>query len=166
MKSVWRIATDTPFYVADDLTGTGAKITGGRWNSPGNAMLYCAESIALACLETMVHLGAGGLPLNRYLVRIDIPDAVWLSRQALTAATAPVGWDALPAGMVSIRNGDQWLAGAASALLSVPSTIVPEELNVLINPVHPDAKLIVAHKLRRWLYDPRVITKAVRGRKA
>lgn len=72
---VWRIATDTPDFVADDLAGTGARLTGGRWNRPGQPVLYCAASPALACLETLVHLGTGSLPMNRYLVAIDIPDA-------------------------------------------------------------------------------------------
>jgi RES domain-containing protein len=152
----WRIATDTPHYSADDLTGAGAKVTGGRWNSKGNAMLYCASTIALANLETVVHLAAGTLPLNRYLVRLDIPDAVWMAKQELTYRNAPVGWDALPAGLASIAYGDAWLANSSSAVLCVPSIVVPEEQNILINPSHPDAKLIVATKLRRWEYDPRL----------
>jgi RES domain-containing protein len=156
MKAAWRIATDTPRYTADDLTGAGAKATGGRWNSKGNAMLYCAMSIALANLETVVHLAAGGLPLNRYLVRVDIPDALWAARQELTDRTAAVGWDALPPGRTSIGYGDAWLAGLASAVLCVPSIVVPEEQNVLINPLHRDAGKITATKLRRWQYDPRL----------
>ena len=120
-------------------------------------MLYCASSIALAALETVVHLGAAGLPLNRYLVRIDIPDAVWDSREELSPLTAPVGWDALPAGRVSVDFGDSWLARGASALLAVPSIVVPEEKNILVNPRHPEAALISATKLRKWLYDPRLL---------
>jgi RES domain-containing protein len=156
VKEAWRIATDTPRYAADDLTGAGAKSTGGRWNSQGHAVLYCAATIALANLETVVHLVASGLPLNRYLVRVDIPDAVWAARQELTHLTAPVGWDALPPGGTSIGYGDAWLAGVASAVLCVPSIVVPEEQNILINPMHPDAKAIKATKLRRWQYDPRL----------
>lgn len=154
--AVWRIAADTPTYTADDLTGEGAKTTGGRWNRPGAAMLYCASSIALACLETVVHLNSGSLPLNRYLVRIDIPDGVWAKAVELTESSAPVGWDALPAGKVSLDYGDQWLASLQSAVLRVPSIIVPEERNVLINPAHPDAAKIAATKLRRWAYDSRI----------
>ena len=87
-RVVWRIATDTPTFTADDLAGTGAKLTGGRWNRPGTALLYCAENIALASLETFVHLNSSALPLNRYLVRIEIPDATWNASVVLTAATA------------------------------------------------------------------------------
>jgi RES domain-containing protein len=155
--SVWRIATDAPTYQADDLTGEGAKIDGGRWNRPGRAVLYTSESLALACLETLAHLNASGLPLNRYAVRIDIPDAAWNARIAFSAAGPPVGWDAIPTGIVSLDLGDRWIAGKASALLEVPSVIVPEERNILINPAHPDAAGIKATKLRKWLYDLRLI---------
>ncbi|MDP5009589.1 MAG: RES family NAD+ phosphorylase [Glaciimonas sp.] len=153
---VWRIATDTPDYTADDLTGAGAKITGGRWNRPGTALLYCAENIALACLETFVHVKSAGLPLNRYLVRLTIPDAIWAAATHMTATSAPIGWDAIPTGKVSLDSGDAWAATGASALLFIPSVIIPEERNILINPLHADAKNITATKIRKWLYDPRM----------
>jgi RES domain-containing protein len=153
--SVWRIATDTPGYTADDLTGAGAKISGGRWNRAGNAMLYCASNISLAALETFVHLKAGGLPLNRYLVELAIPDDVWERATALIAP--PVGWDAIPTGKVSLDEGDRWLKANRSAVLLVPSVIVAEERNVLINPLHPDAGRITARKVRKWIYDTRLM---------
>ena len=156
MILAWRIGTDTPDYTAEDMQGVGAKTTGGRWNRKGVALVYSASSRALACLETIVHLSAGGLPLNRYLVRIDIPDEVWAARQRYTEQTAPVGWDALPAGKVSLDIGDQWVRTAASCILEVPSTIVPEESNILINPAHPDAQRIGAVKVRKWHYDARI----------
>lgn len=154
---VWRIATDAPSYAADDLTGTGARLTGGRWNRKGNALVYSASSIALAYPETVVHLSSGGLPLNRYLVRIDIPDAIWAAREELALPTAPVGWDAIPASMTSLDFGDSWLASQRSAVLVVPSIVVPEEQNILINAAHPDTRLMTASKVRRWLYDPRLV---------
>ncbi len=87
----WRIATDTPNYTADDLAGTSAKVTCGRWNRPGTALLYCAENIALASLETFVHVNASALPLNRYLVRIEILDALWNAAVVLSAASRSDG---------------------------------------------------------------------------
>ena len=156
MMQAWRIGTDTPTYLADDLTGAGAKHTGGRWNTKGNALVYASSSRALACIETIVHLGAGSLPLNRYLVRIDIPDEVWNNSTVLDLPTAPVGWDALPEGMVSLNFGNSWLASHASAILLVPSIVVPEEQNVLINPAHPDTATIKATKIRKWHYDARL----------
>jgi RES domain-containing protein len=156
MIRAWRIATDTPGYTADDLSGAGAKLSGGRWNRPGNAVLYCASNISLAVLETFIHLKAGGLPLNRYLVELSIPDALWADAFDLSAP--PVGWDAIPTGKVSLDAGDAWLKSAGSALMIVPSVIVGEESNVLINPLHPDARRIAARKVRKWTYDPRLLS--------
>jgi RES domain-containing protein len=150
--ALWRIGATTSRYVADDMSGAGAKNTGGRWNPVGMAVTYSSENIALAVHETVVHLRSGGLPLNRYLVRIDVPDDVWAARHVLSP---PVGWDALPAGMVSVQAGEAWLLARSSALLVVPSVIVPEESNVLINPLHPDSARIAATVLRKWYYDPR-----------
>lgn len=155
-RSVWRIASDTKDYEADDLSGAGAKATGGRWNEPGVPMLYCSASRALACLETVVHLNAGGLPLNRYLVEIEMPDDVWAAARIETAASLNVGWDAQPAGRVSIGLGSDWVRSKSSLLLLVPSAIVPEESNVLVNPEHPDRAGLTARKVRKWLYDPRL----------
>lgn len=159
-RSVWRIATDTAAYEADDLSGTGARITGGRWNEAGVAMVYAASSRALACLETLVHLNAGGLPLNRYLVEIVVPESLWILAEVATPASLGVGWDAEPAARTSIAFGTRWASSKRSALLVVPSVIVPEENNVLINPAHPDATQLTARKLRKWLYDPRISRQA------
>jgi RES domain-containing protein len=153
--SVWRIAVEVPTYAANDLSGTGAKMTGGRWNSKGTPLVYSSTSIALATLETIHYLRNGALPFNRYLVRIDIPDAVWDTRRLLDPL--PGGWDAIPSGLSGRAAGDAWSAARVSALLQVPSVIVPDEYNVLINPQHPDAAAIVATTLKRWIYDPRLI---------
>ena len=101
----------------------------------------------------------GGLPLNRYLVEVTIPDALWASAQMESATSLPIGWDAEPAGRTSIEFGTNWIRSGTAALLVVPSVIVPEELNVLINPQHSDSARITAAKVRKWLYDPR-LTKA------
>ena len=151
----WRIATDAPDYEADDLGGAGAETTEGRWHRKGTAVVYTASNIALACLETVVHFGLADLPLNRYLVEIEIPDEVWTAAHVFDASRN-VGWDAVPAGRVSLDAGDRWLKSNASALLIVPSVIVPEETNCLINPRHSDAKNISARKIRRWTYDARI----------
>jgi RES domain-containing protein len=153
---VWRIAPDTPDYVAEDLSGKGAETTGGRWNAKGLPLLYTSQTQSLACLETFVHLNAGGLPLNRFLIAVDIPDGVWTSAQRHVSSSLPVGWEAEPAGKVSIDLGSDWLRAKSSALLVVPSVIVPDEFNILINLTHRDSSAITAVKLRKWLYDPRM----------
>ncbi len=155
-RIAYRIGTDTPDYEANDLSGKGAEITGGRWNEKGVAVVYAAENRSLACLETLVHLAAVGLPFNRYLVEISIPDPVWAAALRETPASLPVGWDAEPAGRASIDFGTAWLRSWSSSVLIIPSVIVSEECCVLLNPAHPDSASIGAVKLRRWLYHPRL----------
>ena len=154
--SLWRIAADTPQWAAEDLSGKGAAQRGARWNHAGEPVAYAASSISLAAWETRAHFGQGAqLPWNRYLVRIDVPADVWAARETL-AQPLPVGWDAIPEGRVSRALGSKWLNAASSALLVVPSVIVSEEINVLVNPAHGDAKRIMAVKIRKFAYDPRV----------
>jgi RES domain-containing protein len=155
MISTWRIATETAVYKADDISGSGAKETGGRWNRKGTALIYTSTTQALACLETVVHFNAQTLPLNRYLVRFDIPDNIWKKREALSEGVIEVGWDALPAGSTSLDIGDAWVRENRTCIMEVPSVIIPEEFNVLINPAHPDIRYIKATKIRKWLYDTR-----------
>ncbi len=154
---LWRIAADTPGHEAHDLGGKGAELSGGRWNRPGTPMVYASTSRALACLETVVHLAKVPLPLNRYLVEVRVPRDFW---EAAAAFDAPrfVGWDAEPAGKVSLDWGTAWARGTSTLLALVPSVIVVEESNVLINPTHPDARRVRAAKVRRWVYDGRLVT--------
>jgi RES domain-containing protein len=158
MKVLWRIASDTPDYEAHDLSGKGAEITGGRWNRKGLPVVYTAPTASLAALETIVHFAAAGLPLNRFLVRIDLPDDLWAARLSATTRTLRVGWNAVPPGKVSLDFGDAWLKAAAGAMvLEVPSAVVPEESNVLLNARHPDMARVRAAKLRLWQYDGRLV---------
>jgi RES domain-containing protein len=154
--TLWRVATDTPQWTAEDMAGIGAAHKGARWNHPGEHVTYAATSISLAAWETRAHFGKGAqLPWNRYLVRIDVPDNIWAVRDILPLPP-PVGWDAIPEGLVSRTLGSSWLASGAAALLAVPSVIINEESNVLVNPGHPDTRYITAIKVRRFLYDHRI----------
>jgi RES domain-containing protein len=153
--TLWRIGSDAPTYSASDLSGKGPELSGGRWNRPGTPVVYAATSRALACLETLVHLGAADLPLNRYLVEIAVPLSVWTERSVFDRTTH-VGWDAEPAAVVSLDWGTNWATGGTTLLAEVPSVVVVEESNVLINPRHPDAQLATAVKMRKWMYDGRL----------
>jgi RES domain-containing protein len=139
------------------MDGKGAASKGGRWNSPGEHVTYASTSISLAAWETRAHLGRTGtkLPFNRFLVRVYVPDDVWAMRMNVPTPLA-VGWNAIPEGMVSRSIGSNWLASSSTALLVVPSVIIEEEGNVIINPAHPDTKKLKAVKVRRFLYDHRV----------
>src|SRR5262249_39960709 len=106
--TLWRIAADTSDYEAHDLSGAGAERTGGRWNRKGIPLVYTSSSRALACLETIAHLeGWDPLPLNRYLVQVNVPAAIWSARSKFDP-THHVGWDAEPAGSVSLDWGTEW----------------------------------------------------------
>lgn len=153
---LWRVASDTPQWTAEDMLGKGAAHKGARWNHPGEHVTYAATSISLAAWETRAHFGRGAaLPWNRFLVRIDVPDKVWAARE-IPGSPPPVGWDAVPEGRVSRGEGSAWLRSGRTALIIVPSVIVNEEDNVLINPAHPDSALLIATKVRRFIYDHRV----------
>lgn len=155
--TLWRIAADAPEYSSDSLTGKGAEITGGRWNRKGTPLMYLSSSISLACLETLVHLSGGiALPLNRHLIRVEIAADLWTQRTVFDE-TANIGWDSEPAGVVSLDWGTKWAQAKTALLANVPSVIVPEERNILLNPAHPDSQLVTSKKVRRWLYDIRLI---------
>jgi RES domain-containing protein len=158
--TLWRIGADTPDYEADDRSGKGAEKSGGRWNRAGTPLLYCSVTRALACLETLVHLAKHPLPLNRHLVKISVPANAWAASVELDASTL-VGWDAEPAGKASLDWGNNWVTGGTSLLARVPSVVVPEEVNVLINPAHADIAGVKAEKVRKWLYDARLARNAV-----
>lgn len=151
----WRIGSETPDYTADDRSGMGASKTGGRWNRTGLCLVYTSSTISLSCLETIVHFNALDLPMNRYLVKVEIPKALIHSATNFDS-TAHVGWDCEPCGKVSLDFGDNWIRALSSAVLIVPSAIIPEEKNYLINPNHPDAASVKFTKIRRFSYDARI----------
>lgn len=154
--ALWRIAKHTLQYRADDLSGGGAKITGGRWNSKGQAVLYASTSIALATLETLAHLGDNIAIRNVFLIRLNIPLSLWKQRRILSPDDLDPTWCAEPPGSASVVYGDDWLRSTGSALMLVPSVIIHEEFNVLINPAHPACKRISASVVRQFVYDPKL----------
>ena len=122
--------------------GAGAALIGGRWNSRGRPLIYCARSYAGALLELLVHAQLGRLPGRHRCVVVEVPDDV--SVETLEPASLP-GWE-VDDQRVSRAFGDRWLAERRSVALLVPSLVArPFEQNVLINPAHPEsARLRVA----------------------
>jgi RES domain-containing protein len=114
------------------LSGEGARIYGGRWNPPGWRCVYVAESRSLAVLEMLVHLSGRSRGLTYRLISLEIPDD---SISVATPATLPAGWDALPAGEASQMVGENWLQAGRTLALRVPSVLIPEESNLLLNPL-------------------------------
>lgn len=152
---LWRIAKETSDYRADDMSGAGAAKIGSRWNLAGTPVVYSASSIALAALELYMHLGAISKLRNYYLVRIAVPVDIWSARKSVDTFFIPT-WGAVPPGRSSMSFGTTWVHGGSSLLLEVPSVVVPEELNVLINPKHPDAASIAVSVERPFQFDPRM----------
>lgn len=138
---VWRLARAAHSI----LDGEGARMFGGRWNSSGRPMVYCAGTAALAVLEVRVHLD---LPLDL------LPNDYRLF--GIDTGMAEIE-DAPADSIASPRNyGDAWLASGRTALLRIPSVIVPEETNVLINPLHPQAQRVQLVSDRAFGFDPRL----------
>jgi len=129
----WRIAKRK--HAGETSTGEGARAYGGRWNSPGVTMVYTAEHASLAILEVLVHLGGAQLLPDYVLFGVEFDEAL---AEAVDEAALPEGWRAFPA-PVSLRPiGDQWVGEGRSAVLSVPSAVLPLERLFLLNPQHPD----------------------------
>lgn len=148
-----RIASAGSTWRPEDLTGAGAAKSPGRWNKVGEKVVYAAPTLAMAVLESAAHIESGGLPLNKYIIEITVPDDVWGARLLLGQADLPSGWDAIPTSMVSKDRGSEWYNGAAHALVELPSVIVPEESIVLINAQHPDSNKITAVAGRKYVYN-------------
>lgn len=150
---LWRIAAETRKYPADDLSGAAAADSPGRWNDDKEPIIYCAPTIAMAVLETAAHVDDSGLPLNRFLVEINVPDDLWAQRDEVGPGKLPRTWAAIPAGRTSVKIGSEWLSSRRTPILMVPSVIVPEEWASLINPRHPEAPKITAKVVRLFEYN-------------
>lgn len=136
----------------DDLSGMGPKLYGGRWNSIGLKALYTAEYISLAVLEVLVHIKKYNLPLDYHLVSIHVPDntkPATISKEKLRK-----NWKDDVA--YSQFMGDEFLKSNQALLLKVPSVIVDQEHNYILNPVHPDAQRIKIVSTSLFEFDKRL----------
>jgi len=131
---IWRLVA-TPF-AANAFSGDGARIAGGRWNPKGVPVVYAASSLALATLELLVHVADDLMPADWVVYAIELPDN--LAIEALAIDQLPPNWREYPAPEALQNLGADWHGQRRSAVLAVPSAIVPVEFNYLINPDHPD----------------------------
>lgn len=128
------------------LDGKGAAITGARWNSPGHAVAYTASCGALAVAEYLVHLGT--LPTYLVLMLIEIPDTLAIERVP-----------SVPADVATSRQiGDEWLDSKSTAVLEVPSVLVPRQKNFLINPKHKLSGSIKVLEINPFAFDSRLLS--------
>lgn len=142
-------------YLKTTLSGIGASIVKGyRWNSLYTRLVYTAESRALATLEVSVHLDLSeDLPSDRYYVEIDIPDDLTMLEVRLE--DLPDDWNAKPPTITTQTIGDDFVLGNEAAVLKVPSSIVPQEFNYLINPSHSDVSRISITNITPMTFDAR-----------
>ena len=153
---VYRIEREK--YLSTTLSGIGASAKGNRWNSINTRLVYTAESRALAILEVAVHLDLSeDLPADRHFVEISIPDDLII--QEVKLADLPPGWNLKPPTRLTQIIGDDFVQQGGAAVLKVPSSIVPQESNYLINPNHPDAKRIVVTGTSSVVFDSRLSAK-------
>ena len=145
---LWRISNHA------DLSGEGGLRASGRWHSKGRRVVYLADHPASALIEIMVHLeiDAQDLPSHYQLLGIDVPDETPIAR----ADALPETWREQTA--LTREHGDAWLRGGATVLLRVPSSIVPEASNYLLNPAHADAARISIASAVRAAFDPRLMS--------
>ncbi len=146
---LWRISSHA------DLEGRGGLLASARWHSQGRAVVYLAETPAGALVEALVHLELrlGRWPATYGLLKVEAADG--LNVRSLKSGELQPGWSS---DMIATRTlGDLWLDARSSALLRVPSAIVPETWNVLLNPEHPDARQVEIVWHERYPWDARLL---------
>jgi RES domain-containing protein len=152
---LYRLAKEKPGrYRADDLSGNGAALSGGRWNARGTPVLYTSANASTAVLETRVH-ASGILPLkNLFLVTIEVPDRL------IAAAYEPVlpsDWN--QAGITprsTIAVGQVWVTEANKLAMKVPSVVCPADFNYILNPRHADMHAVKLTAVDAFTLDPRL----------
>ena len=147
--TAWRITKRK--HVKAAFSGGGAREYGGRWNSPGIAIVYTAQTQSLAVLEMLVHMDGPELIQRYALIGVEIEESFVSEPSDL-----PRNWRADPAPVELRRIGDEWVEGAASAVLRVPSTLVSAESNFLLNPAHPDFRKLVIGDPASFHFDQRL----------
>ncbi|TAH03656.1 MAG: RES domain-containing protein [Sphingobacteriales bacterium] len=140
-----------------DLSGKGAQISGGRWNSKGVAMVYTSESRALCTTEIAVHTPLGNLPTNYDIISIEIPDDIKI--EELDIEKLPNNWRTFPHLYATQVIGNDFVKVAKFLVLKVPSVIVPGEFNYLLNPNHKDFVKLKILSVNSFNFDERLFLK-------
>jgi RES domain-containing protein len=137
------------------LDGEGARRIGGRWNSPGVAVVFTATHLSLSALEYLVHVDIDEAPDDLVALGIEVPDDA--GERHLSTENLPANWRTMLHAEECRAIGDAWAKGQESLVLRVPSIIIPEEDNLVINPGHPRAAEVRIVSERPFSYDPRLL---------
>jgi len=151
---LYRIASSRFIH---DLSGTGARIVGGRWNSIGVPMLYTSESQALCILEKLVHVDTDLLPKNLEMAEIEVPDE--MPMDVFTDPDKKVAFNSFPTQDYTQKIGDRFIRENKFLLLKVPSIISRRDFNYLINPGHKDFGAIKITTVEPFGFDTRILIK-------
>ena len=140
-------------YAKAPFDGEGACRHGGRWSSPGVRLAYPSEHLSLAIIEYFVHIDRDDPPPDLVVATADVPDDV--SRVDVAPARLPATWRQTPAPAELAAIGDRFARARRAAILVVPSALVPDEFNWLLNPEHPDFRRLRIHPAEPFSYDAR-----------
>lgn len=155
MPRAWRLVSAR--HAGSALTGEGARLFGGRWNRAGVPVVYTSEHLSLAVLEQLVHLNEvshADIAAMRMTALCLQFDAALVSR--VTLASLPAGWRVSMPTPDTLDIGDDWIAARRTAVLEVPSVVIPDETNFLLNPAHPMFSRIRVVKTEPFQFDPRL----------
>jgi len=141
---------------AHDLSGRGAEKAGGRWNSRGVPVLYTSQSRALASLEMAVHIPFGFLPKDFKLISIELPEHCGLIE--INQDDLPDNWKQYTFSTITQKIGNEWARQADALIMKVPSVVVEEEFNFLVNPLHPDFKYVSIAGIKAFEFDLRLFS--------
>jgi RES domain-containing protein len=153
----WRLFKS--IHLDTDLLGEGARIHGGRFNSKSVAVVYTSASLSLAALEMLVHLQSVSLLAKYQMRRLTFDESL---ATGLDISDLPTNWRDSPPSIEVQQIGDDWVASGQSAVLRVPSALLPHETNFILNPAHPGFAKIVFEPPEPFVFPPRVI-KALRS---
>jgi RES domain-containing protein len=154
----WRIVQRR--FAKEAFSGEGARRYGGRWNSPGIAIVFTAQSLALAALEILVHVDSEKLLAKYLAIPVTIEENLVIHLDASEELNLPRNWHAQPASMATRHLGDKWAREGNSAVLRVPSAVIPSESNFLLNPAHADFNKLIVGKPATFEFDPRFTKKS------
>lgn len=136
------------------LDGEGAALAGGRWNNPGRPAVYTSVHLSLAALEYLTHLEVRRAPPDLVAITIEIPER---PVSTLDPEALPADWNRLAEHPWCVAYGDDWIAERRTLGLRVPSAIIPEEHNLILNPAHPDFAKVIIVAERQLSFDPRLL---------
>ncbi len=148
---VYRIAKKA--YIKD-LSGEGARLYGGRWNIKGTSMLYSASNRSLATVEYLVHLPMALLPKDFFIVELTVPSRI--KSITIKESTLPKDWKNYPAPFKLAELGTKWINEKSSLTLKVPSSVVKNEWNILINPNHKYFDRVEISNIEPYGFDERL----------